>query len=386
MNQEQRDELEKLRAEIQDNKTREKGISEEKEKLAQENKELREENNRLKNASGGECSQTSQISDREKKELKKENSELKAENGELKTENGKLKDNNSLQTENTELKKDNDILKTENGELKTENDRLKKQGEHYAQKTKEDQKTIEQLRGENEKLKQKKPSQPETSQSDLDQFTYDSCPSIQGRKATVFGVTYEAFCGAAPRGRSVDESFRTSNPKYCMGACSIDRSCQGAFFEFPSTCYLRIDHDYPPRRGAGHKDMSLIPIVPREGGIGAPTPDIPSRLIKDGWVDRNLGCPDTDGTVVSVGSYQFRLNCKEYKPRKVLQDYQGVQTISGIFAACALNPACQGISNQGNLVQIAEHEGLPERSGNSELKSSYWVMMLTQARNSAQMT
>jgi hypothetical protein len=142
-----------------------------------------------------------------------------------------------------------------------------------------------------------------------------------------------------------------------------------------------MDWENPPQNWADSSDLSLVPVAPREGGIGATTPDLPSILITDGYKN-HAGCPDTDGMIVTAGPLQFRIHCRVYKPKKHIENLGSSIKISPMLAICALNPGCQGIANYASTrYYIAEHEKLPERTKNSDLVKEYdWVVMLTEPR------
>ncbi|KAJ5980317.1 hypothetical protein N7481_007615 [Penicillium waksmanii] len=388
--------------------------------------DLEKENDRLKKQEGKDPQKTKD-DQKAMEDLKKENDRLKKQEGkdpqktkddqkaveELREENDRLKKEEEKNAQRTkddqkameELKKENDRLKKQEGkdpqktkddqkaveELREENDRLKKEEEKNAQRTKDDQKAMEELKKENDKLKaesrpeqqlNKTASQPNSSKSELEAFSGKGCPSLHGEKATVFGVTYEAFCGARPRGRYTDDYINSKNLGDCMGACTVDRSCQGIHYETSlARCRMTMDWDNPPRLWADSSEFSLVPVAPREGGIGAMTPDVPSILIKDKHGEY-AGCPDTDGMIVSAGSLQFRVHCRIYQPKKHIEKLGSSLRLSGMLAICALNPGCQGIANFASTrYMIAEHERLPERTKNSDLVKEYdWVVMLTEPR------
>ncbi|KAJ5378195.1 uncharacterized protein N7496_005604 [Penicillium cataractarum] len=284
-------------------------------------------------------------------------------------------------------------LEREKEELAQENKKLKKQDDERVQKAKDDQAAKEKLERENEKLKAESRPEPKpqkigpqnNSTSEFEAFSKQKCPSLHGQRATAFGVTYEAFCGARPRGRYTDDYVESKNFGDCMGACTVDRSCQGVYYETHlSRCRMTMDWEYPPLGWADSTEFSFVPVSPREGGIGATTPDLPSRLIKDDYMD-NASCPDSDGSIVSVGSLQFRVHCRKYQPKKHLESVGSSRRVSGMLAICALNPACQGVAYSASSVyMIAEHEKLEEKTRNSDLVKAYhWVIMLTEPRVAA---
>ncbi|KAJ5376686.1 hypothetical protein N7509_013572 [Penicillium cosmopolitanum] len=418
-NEELEQENKKLKKQNDEHAQKAKDDQRTKDELEQENKNLKKQNN--------EQTQKAKDEQKAKEDLEKENDRLKKQEWkdsqkakddqkameDLREENDRLKkqeEKNSQKTKDDqkaieELKKENDRLQKQEDkdpqktkddqkameDLRGENDRLKKQEEKNSQKAKDDQKAMEELKKENDKLKaesgpgqqlNKTASQPNSSNSELAAFSGKRCPSLHGEKATVFGVTYEAFCGARPRGRYTDNYIKPKNLGDCMAACAVDRSCQGIYYETSlARCRITMDWDNPPRMWADSSEFSLVPVAPREGGIGTTTPDIPSILIKDEY--RNFaGCPDTDGMVVSVGSLQFRVHCRKYQPKKHIEELGSSLELSGMLAICALNPGCQGIANYASTrYMIAEHEKLPERTGNSDLVKEYdWVVMLTEPR------
>ncbi|CAI7660849.1 unnamed protein product [Penicillium glandicola] len=351
-----------------------------KEKLELDNKDLEQQIENLKKTHD-EHVQMTKDDQKAKQKLEKANEELEQENKKLKKQND----------EHAQLAKEDQKAKDE---LEQENDRLKKQAEKDAQKTKDDQKANDELKQENDKLKaesrpEKQPnkvaSQPDSSNSELAAFSKKSCPSLHGERATVFGVTYETFCGAKPRGRYIDDYITTRNFADCMAACTIDRGCQGVHYETSlGRCRTTMDWDYPPRRWADSLEFSLVPVAPREGGIGATTPDVPSILIRDDYKDK-AGCPNSDGTVISVGSLQFRVHCRIYQPKKRIEGLGSSLRLSGMLGICALNPECQGIAFWASeRYMFGQHEKLPERTDNSDLvKDSEWVVMLTEPRAAA---
>jgi hypothetical protein len=378
------------------------------EKLELDNKDLEQQIENLKKTHD-EHVQMTKDDQKAKQKLEKANEELEQENKKLKKQNDEhvqlakedQKAKDELEQENDRLKKqaEKNAQKTKDDqkakdELEQENDRLKKQAEKNAQKTKDDQKAKDELKQENDKLKaesrpEKQPnkvaSQLDSSNSELAAFSKKSCPSLHGERATVFGVTYEAFCGARPRGRYIDDYIMTRNFADCMAACTIDRGCQGVHYETSlARCRTTMDWDYPPRRWADNLEFSLVPVAPREGGIGATTPDVPSILIRDDYKDK-AGCPNSDGTVVSVGSLQFRVHCRVYQPKKRIEGLGSSLRLSGMLGICALNPECQGIAFWANeRYMFGQHEKLPEKTDNSDLVKEWeWVVMLTEPRAAA---
>jgi hypothetical protein len=322
-----------------------------------------------------------------REEHRKVQNQLEQENEILKKQNFE----NAQKAKNDQAAKEK--LEREKEELAQENKKLKKQDDERAQKAKDDQAAKEKLERENEKLKAESRPEPKpqkigpqnNSTSEFEAFSKQKCPSLHGQRATAFGVTYEAFCGARPRGRYTDDYVESKNFGDCMGACTVDRSCQGVYYETHlSRCRMTMDWEYPPLGWADNTEFSFVPVSPREGGIGATTPDLPSRLIKDDYMD-NASCPDSDGSIVSVGSLQFRVHCRKYQPKKQLESVGSSRRASGMLAICALNPACQGVAYSASSVyMIAEHEKLPEKTRNSDLVKAYhWVIMLTEPRVAA---
>ncbi|KAJ5510959.1 hypothetical protein PEX1_084300 [Penicillium expansum] len=397
-NKQLEEENERLRKENDKLAQKAKNDQKAKEKLERDNEELEQENKRLKKQDS-ECAQKAKDDQKAKEELEQENDGLKKEK-EKNAQKGKgeQKSKEELEQENDRLKKQEEerAQKAKDDQkakedLEQENAKLKKQEEEQAQKAKENQKAKEELEKENDRLKaesrpnqqpNKIASQPNSSESELEAFSKKGCPSLHGERATVLGVTYEAFCGARPRGRHTGDYVNSRNLADCMGACTVDRSCQGVYYETSlGRCQTTMDWEYPPLRWADSGEFSLVPVAPREGGIGTTTPDLPSLLIKDEHKD-GASCPDSDGMIVSVGSLQFRVNCRKYQPKKHIEKTGSSGRVSGMLAICALNPACQGVSYWASSVyMIAEHEKLPERTKNSDLVKDYeWVIMLIEPR------
>ncbi|KAL4874916.1 hypothetical protein BJY04DRAFT_224523 [Aspergillus karnatakaensis] len=385
---------EELEEEIERLKQHQKKSDQQAKADQKDKEELEEENERLKQQQK-KSDQQAKADQKDKEELEEENERLKQQQ---KKSDQKAKDNEKakeeLGKENDRLKqqegKNDPKLKEENDNLLKENEKLKQQQQKSDQKAKDDQKAKEELERENEKLKagstqsNNVTSQPESSKSQLEALSKLECPGLHGQRATVLGLTYEVFCGNQPRGRYTEDWVHTKNLADCMASCTVDRSCQGISYEtWNSRCRATHDWEFPPRGGASGKDFSIIPVAPREGGIGTTTPDLPSLLIKDDYRD-HASCPDSDGIVVSVGSLQFRVLCRVYQPKKHIQTFNTDRRLSTMLAVCALNPECQGVGYfASNVYLISEHEKLPEKTKNSDLKNGEYVIMLTEPRVAA---